>query len=493
MKRNKSSLKLLAVLAAAAAAAGAWAPVFGSALYSIGVLNTNSGFVASQVLAISSDGTWACGYSPSAGLYSGGSSQGGAPATTNAPVIWSIAGGLQELPNPNGTHCIAYGVDTTSADPTNGLPGIVLAGLHEHQSVSRIYKAQLSSPASGTWLDTATYVLGGCGANWPSASLGGGDFNDLRRKPGTAGTWFTAVEVNSSGRACTVRGDPICGGDDVYMAVWSVSGFGVQVGRSTASTSTAEWASTAENGSVPGSSGYRADGIGISTSFGTNDTDFANQWVCGQVANYNGTSMQAFRWQRGAASMVFLGTFSGDTSSCAYTIADNGVTAGRTYNSTSSNVAAVWDTSGTWDTSGQCKRLTDLLAADGVDTNAWTKLADVYACSQDGKVLGGWGIWAADGSARGFVAIKTTTCVPVVHITSVTVGGGTVTVGFTSTCSGDVAGNFAVQSEAALVNGVNSSFADINPAATISGSAGSFQAQFSTSGSTQFYRIRHHP
>ena len=72
-------------------------------------------------------------------------------------------------------------------------------------------------------------------------------------------------------------------------------------------------------------------------------------------------------------------------------------------------MATVWDTSGTWDTTGTAKSLQALLAADGVDTSAWTHLTRVYAGSDDGKVLAGYGIWAADGSTRGFVAVKTTT------------------------------------------------------------------------------------
>ena len=483
-------MKILAVLTAVAAAVGSWTPVFGSSLYSIGVLNTNLPY--SAVRALSQDGTWAAGQSTSAGLYSGGSTQAGARADTNAPVIWSVAGGLQELPDPNGTHCMAYGVDT-GIDPTNGLPDIVLSGLHEKQTVSRCYKAPLSSPASGTWMDTADMVRGGCGANWSSAGLSGGFANNLRMKPvGGSGTWFTGANVTSGGRAAMVRGDPYCGGDDSQnMGVWSISGFGVQVGRYTGSSpSTARWSSTSATGDVPGSSGYRADGQGISHSFGTNSTDFANQWVCGQVANYNGTSMQAFRWNRADASMTFLGTFLGDTSSTAYTIADNGVTAGRSYNSTSSDVAAVWDTSGTWDTTGTAMNLKDLLTADGVDTSAWTKLADVYACSKDGSVLAGIGTWAADASTRGFVAVKTAAA-PVVQITHISWSSPNVVIDFTSSNLADTTAKFALQQAGTLVN--TATVFDVLPMATITGSAGSFQATFAPTANPQFYRIKRLP
>ncbi len=107
----------------------------------------------------------------------------------------------------------------------------------------------------------------------------------------------------------------------------------------------------------------------------------------------------------------------GDTannSSSSYTIANNGVTGGHSYFGASGGgavpshyEATVWDTSGTWDTTGQPKLLAALLAADGVATNEWTRLTRVYAASDDGKVLAGYGTWAADGSTRGFVAVKT--------------------------------------------------------------------------------------
>jgi len=121
------------------------------------------------------------------------------------------------------------------------------------------------------------------------------------------------------------------------------------------------------------------------------------------VFNYNGTNAQAFRWKRGDLSMEFLGTLPGHTSSCAYTVADNGVTAGRSYIA-GGETAVVWDTSGTWDTTGQAKSIKDLLTAAGVDTSMWSSLVRVYAASDDGKTLAGFGIWAADGSTRGFVA-----------------------------------------------------------------------------------------
>jgi hypothetical protein len=102
--------------------------------------------------------------------------------------------------------------------------------------------------------------------------------------------------------------------------------------------------------------------------------------------------------------MQFLGALPGHDSSSAYTVADTGVTAGRSF-VTGGETAVVWDTSGIWDTTGAAKAVQDLLNAAGVDTTAWTRLVRVYAASDDGSVLAGFGIWAADGSTRGFVAV----------------------------------------------------------------------------------------
>jgi hypothetical protein len=52
---------------------------------------------------------------------------------------------------------------------------------------------------------------------------------------------------------------------------------------------------------------------------------------------------------------------------------------------------------------------------------------------------------------------------------------------------GDTTASFAVQ----RCGTVNSTYADVSPAATITGSAGSFQATAQKSGSVQFYQVRH--
>ena len=485
-----------------AATLGAWTPVFGSALYPIGVLNPTNGFVYSEVRAISGDGVYAAGASTSAGQYSGGSPQAGSPANTNAPVVWSVSGGLVELPNPNGTHCIAIGVANGVGTNTGK---ILLSGLHEKVTVLRIYEGVIASGVgSGTWTDAGA----ASGGTFPQASLRGGFANNSRNStpdPNSGwpplAAWWTG-STRDSGRAAALRMDPVVGWDGLTFNVQSISGYARVVGRYTGvSPSVAQWDSSADSGNVPNSSGARADGFGISTAFGTNLTDLAGQWICGQVQNYNGfgTTLQAFRWNRADADMTFLGSLapagggdSGNNSSVAYTIANNGVTGGRSFFGASGGgtvpsyeVATVWDTSGTWDNTGAPKSLQALLAADGVDTNAWTRLIRVYASSDNGKVLGGYGIWAADGTTRGFVAIKA----PGVRITSISLNGSTVTIAFTSTVTPDTTTSFVVQEGAPLVN-AGTVFTDMTSGVTITGSAGSFQASFTKSGNQHFYRIK---
>jgi hypothetical protein len=493
-------IRNLALLAAAGVVVGAGAPVLGSSLYSIGVLNPTNGFSYSEVRAISGDGTYAAGASTSAGHYSGGSPQAGSLANTNAPVVWSVAGGLVELPNPNGTHCIAIGV----ANGVGANAGeIMLSGLHEKATVLRLYTNTIGSGiASGRWTDAGTLSQGTFGA----ASLRGGFANNTRNNtpnPDTGfpplGAWWNGA-TRDSGRAAALRMDPMVGWDGLTFNVQSISGYARVVGRYTGvSPSVAQWDSNSDSGSVPNSSGARADGYGISTAFGTNLSDLAEQWICGQVQSYNGSQMQAFRWNRADSDMTYLGSLApagggdtGNNSSVAYTIANNGVTGGRSYfgatgASPAYEVATVWDTSGTWDTTGGPKSLEALLVVDGVDTGAWTHLTRVYATSDDGKVLGGYGIWAADGTTRGFVAIKTAE--PVVRITKITVSPTMVTIQFTSNTSLDTTASFVVQEAGTVVN-AGTTFNDMTSGVAITGSAGSFQATFAPSGGQHFYRIK---
>ncbi len=462
------SIKCSVFVTTLAVLTGTSVPASASSLVPIGVLDPTSSTTAYSVpYAVSQDGTYVVGESRNVDGIA-------------YPVIWSASDGLVALPCPSGANTKAIGV-VKGVGSNEGY--IIVIGLHEGYLTQRYYKAPLNNLAGGSWADCAS--AGG----FPTSDMRGGSYNDLRNAVPDAtgwpplGAWFTAGKLNSSGRDGRLRGDPFVAWDGASPRnVTSVSCYSISTGRGSESVSTAYYEGPAQAYTqVPNSSGARADGMGISLSFGKSQTNnFEVQWLCGQVNAYSGgTQMEGFRWMRGDADMTYLGTLPGHTSSCAYTIADNGVTAGRSYIA-GGETAVVWDTTRMWNTGGAAQSLKDLLAADGVDTNQWSSLVRVYACSDDGSVLAGYGIWAADGSTRGFVATRT-----VLRITGITVSGSTVTITFTSNSTSDTASSFTLQS-CDLVDGT---YSDVT--STMTGSAGSFQAQLSTSGAEQFYQIKH--
>ncbi len=82
-----------------AATLGACVPVFGQALYPIGVLDSTSSLTAySEIRAVSQDGSYVVGASQAPG------------GTVGVPVIWSFWSGLLALPNPSGANSIGIGV-----------------------------------------------------------------------------------------------------------------------------------------------------------------------------------------------------------------------------------------------------------------------------------------------------------------------------------------------------------------------------------------------
>jgi hypothetical protein len=492
MKIHKSSLKLLAVLAATAAVAGAWAPVFGSSLVSIGVLDpTDITTAYSEIRAVSQDGAYVVGTSLPVG------------GTLRVPIIWSAADGLVALPSPSSGDAIGIGV----AVGVGGNAGnICIAGLHEGNLTHRYYIAPLNNLTSGSWVDCAS--AGG----WPTSDLRGGLYNDLRNAAQVAGwpplgNWYTGSK-RQNGRDARLRGDLNINGWDgaTIQTNSSISAYGVMVGTSSDSPSAAFY-EVVNVGfyTVPNSSGSTADGFGISSSFGIDAAGtYDVQWISGQVNSYNGgAQMEGFRWKLGDADMTFLGSLApagggdaGDNSACAYTVADNGVTAGASFfgavgATPSYEVATVWDTSGTWDSTGTAKSVEALLAADGVNISAWTHLTRVYAASDDGKVLAGYGTWAADSSTRGFVATKSAAAA-VVRITKISWSSPNVVIDFTSSNLADTTAKFTLQQAGTLVN-TATVFGNVSPAATITGSAGSFQATFSPTANPQFYRINRLP
>lgn len=387
----KRVLSVCMVMAAASS-------VQAASLVSVGVLDAENPF--SEVRAVSAEGTYVAGGSTALVVIN---SSTGETALRTTPFLWSASTGSIELPNPSGNHSVAFGV---SVGIGSNAGNIILAGLHEGFLANRYYKAPLSSPASGVWADS------GSAAGLGAANLRGGTSNNLRSDSFNGdGRWYTAGV--SDNRAARLRGDPFIGWNgETVKSINSVSAAGVVVGTANTVPREALWEKPGGEkvfGYVPGAGGVNTEGFGISPSFGISETeDFAVQWICGQnvslvVDGFEDLQPQAFRWNRADASMELLGTLPGHTSSVAYTVADNGITAGRSFVA-EGETAVVWDTTGNWDNTGTAQSLQTLLEDLGVDTSAWTRLVRIYAASDDGSVLAGYGIWAADGSTRGFVA-----------------------------------------------------------------------------------------
>lgn len=354
-----------------------------ASLVSVGVLDPLN--PESSIRALSSDGSYAVGTSK-------------VSATLYVPVVWSLADGLVALPNPSGKSSLAHGV---AVGIGSNLGNIMISGLHEDNLTHRFYKAPLTNLAGGAWKDTATE-----GALGATSNIRGGTSNVLRNQINGDGRWYVAGRRNDNNRVARFRGDPNIGWDGISpMTGESVSGYGVVVGRYTGSSpSTARWDSPqGDAGTVPDSGGdVRSDGIGLSASFGKSTVaSFEVQWICGQDQSAPGNNMQAFRWNRGDASLTLLGMLPGATSSVAYTVADNGVAAGRSY---FGNASPTYEEATVWDATGMPVSLQALLDAAGVNTSDWRRLTRVLAVSDDGTVFGGYGVWAADGSSRGFVA-----------------------------------------------------------------------------------------
>lgn len=493
MKVTTSSLKRIAIPVIAVALAGPGTPALASSLTSIGVLNPARPY--SEIRALSQDGTYAVGTSASAGAeYSGLFTN---KLGTNVPIVWSLASGLVELRCPSGKHTIADGVAlgwSTNSDR------LLISGSHEGVSMTRRFtRAPTNALNTSSWTDAGQYDGAG------TSELTGSGFAMSRAEPdSSSGRWFMSARREKALLYHRTRIDPANQYEDANCAsttASSMSSYGFNVGRRTGiSPTTARYQQTTVWGDVPNSTGCDVWGQGISAAFGA--TNLPVEWICGQVGNYwtngSGTKLvQAFRWNRADADLTPLGSLAPagggaaeNNSSTAYCIANTGVTGGRSYfGDGTGDIATIWDTSGTWDNTGAPKNLKDLLAADGVDTSAWTKLSDVYACSDDGKVLAGYGVWAADSSIRGFVAIKSAAAPVAVQVTSITVTGSTVTIDFTSSNTSDTTASFVVQEAGTLVNAATV-FNDITSGVTITGSAGSFQATFAPSGDQHFYRIK---
>jgi len=158
--------------------------------------------------------------------------------------------------------------------------------------------------------------------------------------------------------------------------------------------------SNVNNGStqvvIPGGSSVLSEAYGI---------DRLATILCGYDTDTGGATSQGFVWKVSDASMTLLGRLSGDTDSIAIDvnqIDSNYIAVGSSTGTVEE--AVVWDTTGTWDNTGQAKVLTTLLTNLGVDCSDWTRLTRATTMTDTGETIAGYGVWAADGSTRGFIA-----------------------------------------------------------------------------------------
>jgi len=392
--------KLFVMLAIAAVTVGA-ASAFAGSLVSIGVLDETppaGGSPASAIYAITPGGEYAVGYSNAGNIADS--------ATINQPIIWSVGDGLVELPNPDDLDAQATGVVLRPLLEKVGVGGNV-------NGMMQYYTAFQSNLAGGTWLVNgrgSAAVVGPYNSarlakpNYylPSTYLNpwyiGGDWNNERDHVQGApsndteeppGHGIPSIDHKNTGAGDCVSYS-VC--NNAWTAGYDMGNFGSQR-RALFMNS--------NNGStqivIPGGSGWRSKAYGINA---------AGSVLCGYDTDDEAlTTSQAFVWKVGDAAMTMLGTLGTDTFAVGITcnvIGGDTIVAG--YSAGTNQQAVVWDTTGTWDSSGSAQLLTTLLTNAGVDTSAWTRLTQATTMSDSGAVIAGYGVWAADGSTRGFVA-----------------------------------------------------------------------------------------
>jgi hypothetical protein len=380
--------KVVTLAAAVAVTVGTTSALGAASLNSVGVLDANFPFSDVKALTVGADGTiYVVGGSRSdtwSHFIPPGQTQ--PTQSPNHPYIWSSTGGIQELPNPSGIASDARGV---SIIPQTG--EIAVGG--QVGNIARSYRAPLGSLNTGAWTGTL------------SANVSAGTYNINRTRDSDGRTDMAGFRTNAAegyrhrfypalGSAAYPGGG---GNGQVILTSMSEQGVPVGVDRGGGQPRRAVYGPTPNAAlvAIPGGFGVRSEGYGISRN---------GQWFSGYDHSVGDTTPQAFKWRLGDAGMTLLPMFGTDTNNIAYAINNDGIAVGHTWNSTDSYRATVWDSTGLWDNTGQPQLVQSLLNAAGVDTSTWTRLERVTTISDDGMTLGGYGIWAADGSTRGWVA-----------------------------------------------------------------------------------------
>lgn len=381
MRRTGALAAIIAVTVGATSALGA-------GITSIGVLTPAAGGTAeSAVNALSGDGVYAVGYSNGA--------NNTASATIKQPIIWSVADGLVQLPNPTNTDGFASGVVHRTSVNMVGIGGGFFQTYDPFKYEMYFYGASTLNVGGASWIGNSLGLAGIVGP-----------YNTARIRTGHAGDpWFIAGDRSGSVRDYVQGVDGAPGLDHRNVGDCmsnSIAGNAHTAGSDTGNPAGAKRAIWMNNNNgttqtvIPGGAGIRSEAFGINA---------ADSILSGYDAT-NATDTQAFIWKVGDGAMTLLGTLAGDTQSNAITVNQIGsdyIAGGYSSNGTTER-AVIWDTTGLWDATGQAKLVSDLLTAAGVDMSEWTRLTRVTSMSDDGLIIGGYGVWAADGTTRGFVA-----------------------------------------------------------------------------------------
>ncbi len=378
--------------------------VFGANISSIGALTPGPGGTASSaVYAISPDGSWAVGGSTGANV-------AGSAAMEQA-VIWSAGSGLIQVPNN----------PTPNLDQATSGRGVVVSGSNlivggmyynaiagEYRMAA--YAAPTANPGGGMWFSA------------PEHGPMVGEYNAVRTKTRLDSSTEVIIAGRRHSRSSAMGA--VVEGAGTYYEYQSPAGGGSGTANSFARVPRnagsefpvgAGWDSGNPNGGrralnlvsgttnqvvIPGGNGLYSEAYGIVPE----SSVLVGSTVVGYDRDANAVP-HAFRWTTGDGAMTMLPELSGAQSVAT----DIRKIAGQLIIGGSAHVGSVehavlWDSTGIWDSTGQPMLVADMLAAMGVDMSVWSSLTRVTTMSDDGATVGGYGIWAADGSTRGFVA-----------------------------------------------------------------------------------------